>query len=127
MTQINLDQAKLKNYMNEQLNEVRMRLDKNIYDSTDIMNKLSRFEKELNDKRFDEVTFKRDNRTCANPIVFERKETIMVKESDNFKDKTSSYLNSTYPRLSNSFDQDSKKELIVRQSTFFAIFSYLLY
>lgn len=53
MTQINMDQAKLKNYLNEQLNEVRIKLDKTMYDSTDIMSKLGRFEKELLDRRFD--------------------------------------------------------------------------
>ena len=117
MTQINMDQAKLKNYLNEQLNEVRIKLDKTMYDSTDIMSKLSRFEKELLDRRFDQVTFKRDSRTCANPIVFERKQTITVKESDTFRDKTSNYINNTYSRETSIYGQDAKKEMLVRQGT----------
>ena len=42
--------------------------------------------------------YKRSSKLCSKPLVFETKETLVIKEGDIFKDKTKSSINHEIPR-----------------------------
>lgn len=81
-TQLSIEQNNMKNYVNEQMNSLKQRLDKQTFENNEIMMKIGKLERDFLDSKFEEHSYKRDNRICGNAIIIERKETMTIKNNE---------------------------------------------
>ena len=80
-TQINQEEQAMKKYVNDQVADLKAKIDRSWSDKTDILYKLDKVEKDLLDKKLEDF-FKKDTRKAISSIIIDRKETISIKESD---------------------------------------------
>lgn len=80
-SQLNQEELAMKKYVNDQVAELKNKIDRSWSDKTDILYKLDKIEKDLLEKKLDDF-FKIDTKKALSSITIERKETISVKENE---------------------------------------------
>lgn len=99
--QLSAEESMIKTYINDQINDVKLKLDKSGIESGELLSKIAQLEKQFVISKWEDNCFIKDNKRSLDAVMIERKESIIFRQHDGNREQERASRSSITTKESN--------------------------